>query len=330
MIGRNQVGKNSQNDDFHVLTVTLNPAFDVFCTVDMVHPGALHRVENMAQFAGGKGINVAKALHAFAIPALATGFLGGPRGQWIAEQLEQANIAHDFVTVQEETRMNIKVGAKNGQLTEFNSQVSNFSSTEWDELKTKLWSYAHSGRWITFAGQLPQGCDSHWYEKAINLCKQQGAKTALDTSDDAFRYGVEALPHLIKPNLKELAAYIGEELETVEEVARAAQSLVKTGIETVVVSLGERGLVASCAEQTIYVEVPRLPVQSAVGAGDTVVAGLLYGSVRHMAFADQMAFAAAAGSAAVMKHGTQQPELKEVNNLLSRIRITTFSGGKHL
>ncbi len=323
-----QVDKNSQNDELQILTVTLNPAFDVFCTVDTVHPGALHRVGNMAQYAGGKGINVSKALHAFSIPTLATGFLGGRRGQWIAEQLEQADITHDFVIVQEETRMNVKVSATDGQLTEFNSQVSNFSSVEWDELETKLWSYANSGRWITFAGRLPQGCDLHWYEKEINSCKQQGAKTVLDTSGDAFRYGVEALPHLIKPNVKELAAYTGEELLTVDEVAQAAQLLVNKGIETVVVSLGERGLVASCAEETIYVEVPRLPVQSTVGAGDTVVAGLLYGSVKHMAFADRMAFAAAAGSAAVMKYGTQQPELNEVYHLLPSIRVTTLSGGE--
>jgi len=303
-----------------VITVTLTPAVDVAISVHELVPGKLHRLPAVRQDPGGKGINVSKALRAFGIPTLATGFLGGDRGQWIRTKLDELSIPHDFVDISEETRMNVKVSEGNGRLTEFNSVSPAGAAANWQELEAKI-SNVQPGQWIAFCGRLPDEMNAWWYRDAIELAKERGAFTLLDSSGDGLRFGCQAKPDIVKPNRTELTALIGRRLNTTAEVVAAATDLVKEGIGTVVVSLGGDGVVAVTEAGVFQTLVPEVVTESSVGAGDTLVAGLLYGLHRGLSFADCLQLAAAAGTCATRTPGTESPTLASVEALVPQTRV---------
>lgn len=315
-------GMLNEYEERVVVTVTLNPAVDVFYHVPHLQPGLLHRVDSVKEDAGGKGINVSKALGAFKIPTIATGFLGGHRGQWISEQLVAAHIDSQFIRVNAETRMNVKVVDGAGRLTELNSQAAvSGQANDWLALEQKLQELSRPKRWIAFCGSLPDGCDPHFYERAIANGKELGAQTILDTSGEALRLGIKSSPNIVKPNRKELGQLVGSELKTLREVVAAAQEVRSSGVSTVVISLGEEGLMAVTQNGVFLVSVPKVAVVSAVGAGDTAVAGLLYGACHGLSIEETLKFAAASGTAAVKKAGVLQPELVDVEAVLPEVRI---------
>jgi fructose-1-phosphate kinase PfkB-like protein len=327
-----------------VVTVTVNPAVDVFVPVELLQPGSLHRISGMVQQPGGKGINVAKALRALGVPAVATGFLGGNRGRWIREALHQAGLVEAFVEIDGETRMNIKITEGSGRLTELNAAGPALADADWAALEeqiealTETATSAEAGTAangsiradsaglgpavLALCGNLPQAAPADWYRRQIERAKRRGVPTVLDASGVALIEGVKAGPDLIKPNLRELADLVGTPLPTPEAALRAARSVMeKHGVGAVVVSMGGDGLVAAVGETAWRVEVPRVTVVSAVGAGDTVIAGLLHALRGGLAWPESLRFAAAAGTAAVRKGGNQQPDPSEISNLLPQVRV---------
>lgn len=305
-----------------ITTVTLNPAVDMFFEVDSLVPGTLHRVREMVQQPGGKGINVAKALLSFGVPSVSTGFLGGSHGRWIREQLQIMGLTEHFIEVPFDTRVNVKILGQNAQLTELNSnQVSVPNEEAWRSLEDALLASAIPGSWISLCGSLPSKCDTNWYKTMIQRIKERGAHVLLDTSDEPLSQGILACPDMIKPNKQELSQLVHRELSTLEEVVDAANEIVDKGVAHVIVSMGSDGLIAAMKGSLYQITVPCVQVVSSVGAGDTVVAGLLYSQVHHLSIEDTLRFAAAAGTAAVSQMGVMQPRLTHVNNILSNVQI---------
>ncbi|KPV43058.1 1-phosphofructokinase [Alicyclobacillus ferrooxydans] len=307
-----------------VITVTLTPAVDVSLTVPTLEPGTLHRLPGVRQDPGGKGINVSKALKSFGVPTLATGFLGGDRGRWIEDRLDEAGIGHQFVHTQDETRMNVKVTEENGRLTEFNSLSPACSTEAWQSLVAWLLESLQKDQWITFCGRLPDGVSADWYARAIQAAKDIGAKIVLDASGEGLEHGVQAAPHVVKPNRLELSRLLNRDLNTTREIVDACQKLLQTGIQTVVVSLGEDGLIGAVQDEILEVKVPKVTAVSSVGAGDTLVAGLLYGIYHDYSFSETLRFAAASGTAAASTPGTAQPTLVDVQSLLSQVTVKPY------
>lgn len=315
---------DSVEQNFLVTTLTLTPAVDVTLAVPSLVPGTLHRVPRLLEDPGGKGINVSKALQAFGVPTLATGFLGGSRGRWIETRLAEMQVPHDFVQIDAESRMNVKVSEEEGRLTEFNTPSPSGTPGDWRALETRLGD-AVAPQWIALCGRLPDGMDPKWYQNAIAQAKSRGVRTLLDSSGDGFRYGIMAGPDIAKPNRAELAQWIGHPLTTVQQVASAAHALVEEGVGTVVVSLGPEGLLAVSQQAAYQVTVPEVEALSSVGAGDTLVAGVFYGIYHGYAFPRSLQFAAAAGTAAVSTPGTQQPMLEDVTALLPQIQVAALN-----
>ncbi|HET7580777.1 MAG TPA: 1-phosphofructokinase [Bacillales bacterium] len=304
-----------------ILTITLNPAMDVFVHVNELQPGALHRTSEFQKSPGGKGINVAKALNTFGTPVVASGFLGGSNGNWIERQLNQQQIRTRFVDTSAETRMNIKVVEAEGQLTELNSSSPLLTSRDWEHFDHFLEQVPEESSWIALCGKLPENCPPNWYEKVINRCKKHGIQTAVDTSGTALKHAVRAKPDFIKPNWEELQELTGQDLSSKGEVAKAARKIAATGISTVAVSLGADGMIIAHKKETWDVQVPQMDVISPVGAGDSVVAGFLHGFYHEHSFTGTIRFAAACGAAAVTKEGTTHPERTDIEPLLSKIII---------
>ncbi|HET7658340.1 MAG TPA: 1-phosphofructokinase [Bacillales bacterium] len=305
----------------YVLTITANPALDVFADVEELVPGTLHRTPPFRKNPGGKGINVAKALNAFGSPVLASGFLGGSNGRWIEKQLTKQGIATRFVPISSETRMNVKIVNTKGELTEFNSKSPELTEEDWQQFDKLLEQIVKENSWVALCGKLPEDCSVNWYEKVIQHSRKLGVSTAVDTSGEALKRAVQARPDFIKPNLEELQELTGENLSTTEEVIQAARKLTETGINTVAVTLGAKGLIVARQDEVWQVTVPKVDVKSPVGAGDSVVAGFLHGFYHQHAFTDTIRFAAACGVAAVMKEGTAHPELMDIEPLIPKIHI---------
>ncbi|WAH40940.1 1-phosphofructokinase [Alicyclobacillus fastidiosus] len=307
-----------------VITVTLNPAVDLFVSVKHLEPGTLHRVPTPLQHAGGKGLNVAKMLASLSVPTVATGFLGGRRGDWLHEALLSQGVDSKFVRIANESRMNVKVIDEAGTLTELNSPAPAFTDDEWRAFGDTLRTLCEPNSWLALCGNLPAGCPNHWYQNTISWAKQSDIKTLLDASGVALELGLKACPDVIKPNQHELEQLTGLTLHNLEEVMRAAAQLVDAGVGLVVVSLGEEGLAAVTSSAAIHVRVPSVPVVSSVGAGDTVVAGLLYGIFHRFSLYDTVRFAAAAGTAKVQKPGNMHPSQVDIETCLASTDIVDW------
>ncbi len=306
-----------------ITTVTLNPAVDMFFAVDSLVPGSLHRVNEMVQQPGGKGINVAKALKSFGISSVSTGFLGGSHGRFIREQLQVMGLVERFIEVPFDTRVNVKILGSNAQLTELNGVQANVPNEKaWRHLEDELVASAKPDSWVSLCGSLPANCDVTWYNKMIHKIKARGAHVLLDASDEPLRSGILAGPDMVKPNTQELSQFVHRELTTLEEVVDAAYEIVDQGVSLVIVSMGPDGLIAVTKDAIYKVTVPPVHVVSSVGAGDTLVAGLLYGQVHRLSLAETLRFAAAAGTAAVSQIGVTQPKITHVDDILTNVKVT--------
>ncbi|SFU48591.1 1-phosphofructokinase [Alicyclobacillus macrosporangiidus] len=304
-----------------VVTVTVNPAVDLFLEVHRLTPGTLHRVPTPRLDAGGKGINVAKALRAFGVPVAATGFLGGSRGAWIREVLAGIGVIDEFVSIPSETRLNVKVVDSAGQLTELNTPAPPLPEAARQALADRIHQISFPGTWVAFCGNLPAAFPAGWYREQVARARRRGVRTVLDASGEALREGVAAGPDLVKPNRDELEQLAGHPVRSREDALAAARRLHEAGVGTVIASLGGDGLVAVSAAGAVQIRVPRVPVVSAVGAGDTVVAAYLAAQLRGLRFVEAVRFAAAAGTAAVMQSGSGRPKMADIEALMDKLEI---------
>ncbi|GMA62445.1 1-phosphofructokinase family hexose kinase [Alicyclobacillus fastidiosus] len=263
-------------------------------------------------------------LASLSVPTVATGFLGGRRGDWLHEALLSQGVDSKFVRIANESRMNVKVIDEAGTLTELNSPAPAFTDDEWRAFGDTLRTLCEPNSWLALCGNLPAGCPNHWYQNTISWAKQSDIKTLLDASGVALELGLKACPDVIKPNQHELEQLTGLTLHNLEEVMRAAAQLVDAGVGLVVVSLGEEGLAAVTSSAAIHVRVPSVPVVSSVGAGDTVVAGLLYGIFHRFSLYDTVRFAAAAGTAKVQKPGNMHPSQVDIETCLASTDIVDW------
>ena len=267
---------------FDAVTVTLNPAIDRTLTISNFEAGKVNRVESSHDIAGGKGVNVAAALADFGLHVAVTGFLGADNTEAFTSLFKQKKITDYFIRIAGQTRVGIKITDPIRQRT----TDINFPglSPEKSEIKALLRSLDDIGAakptWFVLAGSLPPKVDKKIYRELITRLKKRGHKILLDTSGDALRHGVTAAPNIIKPNIHELEELTGKRLKTDRAVIQAARELNTSGIELVVVSLGERGACFVNAKETVIARPPRVEVKSTVGAGDALVAGLIAAIVR--------------------------------------------------
>ena len=267
---------NQFPEKFDAITVTLNPAIDRTLRISNFTPDSVNRVEGERSQPGGKGVNVACALANHGLKVAVTGFLGRDNPELFVELFAKKQIADRFVRIQGETRTGIKItDPVRGQTTDINFPGVKPSSTDIESLDGQLASL--NAKWVVLAGSLPPGVDPAIFARLIRTLKQRGMRVALDTSGEGLRQGIQAQPDLIKPNIHELEALLGQELTDLKAVVRAAGVLNSQGIELVVISMGKSGAVFARADEVIAVRPPEMEVGSTVGAGDAMVAGIIAG-----------------------------------------------------
>lgn len=305
-----------------IYTVTLNPAVDRTVVIENLRTGTVNRVVSRREDAGGKGINVSKCLKKLGAESVAAMILAGDTGRRLETMLKNLGIPVLAVWAEGENRTNLKViDPVKGENTDINEPGPVVIPELLGMLKEKLRGQVKPGDVLILSGSLPAGVDRGLYGEWTAFFRGLGACVYLDADGEPMRKGMAAIPYLIKPNNEELAALLGKEKLTMEEMVAEGQRLRETGIAEIVISMGGDGTLFVSADGCYQAEGLDVPVKSTVGAGDSVVAAMAYGQAQNLCREEKIKLAVAMGGASVMQSGTQSPEATLVWELAEQVRV---------
>lgn len=310
-----------------IVTLTANPSHDR--TVHLGGPlerGAVIRADAVISQAGGKGVNISRASVQAKVPTLAV--LPAAKDDPFVHELLAGGIDCRPVHHEGRLRVNITITEPDGTTTKLNSPGPELTPGVREELGVALRRRAATADWVVLAGSLPPGTPPGWYADLVLMLRENGARVAVDTSDAPLEALVgrlpDAAPHLMKPNGEELAQFTGGDADRLEAdpvaAAAAARTLVDSGVETVLATLGAHGAVLVTADGAWCATPPPTTVVSTVGAGDSSLFGYLLGDLRRQQPADRLALAVAYGSAAAGLPGTTIPHPHQVRPELVSVR----------
>ncbi|MEN9353552.1 MAG: hypothetical protein RL318_877 [Fibrobacterota bacterium] len=285
-----------------IVTVTLNPAIDRTLSVPDFQVGELNRVLEVRENAGGKGVNVASALADLGVPVVATGFLGRENARLFEVLFRTKGIEDRFLRMDGSTRLGLKLVDNSCQkVTELNCPGLTPGAADLDALFATVRELASPDTWFVLSGSLPPGAPAGLYADLIRVIHAQGAKVALDTSGEPLRLALPAAPDIVKPNRKELEQLTGTAMTGLEDVAKAASHLLSQGIALVAISMGVEGALFAQGDGMIVTTPPTVSLESTVGAGDAMVAGLLFAQIQGRNLSGSARFATACGAHAVTR-----------------------------
>lgn len=287
-----------------ILCVNLNAAIDKTLVVPNFRLNDIHRPQQVLALAGGKGCNVARAIKSLGGQCVVTGWVGGLAGQFIEESAKSEGLETAFVHTRSESRTCLSIlDPVNGTLTELYEQGNPVTASEIDEFV--VWFRKHVSRYaaVTFSGSLPPGVPLDFYAGLIEIANAARVPTFLDTGGEALKRGIGAKPVLAKLNKSEFEEWVGKRLDTMDDVKREVFAYSRHHGMTVVVTLGARGALCVQKDQVLWAEPPTVEAVSAVGSGDTLLAGLALGIEQSLSLEDSLRQGVAAGAANAMTLG---------------------------
>ncbi|MFD5009184.1 1-phosphofructokinase family hexose kinase [Streptomyces chartreusis] len=302
-----------------ILTVTLNTALDITYRVRALRPHASHRVSEVIERPGGKGLNVARVLAALGHEVTVTGFTGGATGRVVQDQLTGVpGVVDALLPVSGPTRRTIAVvDERTGDTTQLNEPGPTVTPAEWSAFQEAYDDLLASASVVALCGSLPPGVPVGAYAGLVRSAKAAEVPVLLDTSGEALRRGVAARPDIIKPNADELAELTGS-----HDPLRATQDARRRGARTVVASLGESGLLAVTPEGRWQATPPTRLHGNPTGAGDAAVAGLLSGLVEKLPWPDRLTRATALSAATVVSPTAGEFDRAAYEEFLHRVAVT--------
>jgi 1-phosphofructokinase family hexose kinase len=305
-----------------IFTVTLNPAVDRELTVDRIVFDTVLRASDWRVDCGGKGFNVARMLKSLGISSVALGFAAGKSGELLSDKLKALGIGTDFVWVEGETRTNVSiVSAENGQYVKVNEPGPTITKADLAQLAQKIGDRVEPGDWWVLAGSLPPGVPPSYYTELIEIIQSAGAKVFLDTSDEALRQNCSAKPLLVKPNDEEAHELTGLPVSTPVEIAAVGRAISAMGPGSVVISLGKEGAVMVDKDKAWLAASPKIIAANPIGAGDSMVAGIVWGLSQGDSMQDALCKGIACGAATASQKGTTVGTHEQVNELLAQVQI---------
>lgn len=308
-----------------IVTVTMNAALDRTLTVPNFAVGQRHRASAGMSQAGGKGINVARALKALDVPVVATGLAGGRTGTRIVEELTTESMLNDFVRIGAESRTSTVVvdpaGGTSSEVYEWGPEVST------DELQMLLDKIAYLARatdLVVFAGTLPRGVDRGFYGDAIRELTRRRVRAVLDTEGEPLRRGVEAEPWLVSPNQREAESLVGQEFHDEEDFLMALDTIAELGARNVLIG-HETGAFLLIKEerrvQRFHASIQQLEPLSPAGAGDAMLAAYLAARVAERPVEDALREAVGTGAAATLEVGGGRFDPREAQRLAAGVTV---------
>jgi len=308
-----------------IVTVTLNAAIDRTLTVPNFQRGQRHRASQGLTLAGGKGINVARALKRLDVPVVATGLAGGRTGTRIVEELTSEAILNDFVRIADESRTSTAVvDPTTATYTEINEWGPHVEPEELAMLAEKIDYLAREADMVVFAGTLPRGVQDSFYAEVIRDLNRRQVRSVLDCEGVPLRLGVEAEPFLVTPNQGEAEGLVGQEFRDDEDYLMAVDRIADMGARNVLVTSEMRSFGLFREERKrlrLRAVAPQIEPVSAVGSGDVLLAGFLAARVAGKPLEESLRAAVAAGAASTFEVGAGRFEPREVTRLQRSVEV---------
>lgn len=304
-----------------IVTLTVNPAIDVNTEVDRVVPDAKLRCRNVRYEPGGGGINVSRAIRRLGGESLAVYAAGGSTGDFIETLLSQEGIEGLKVRVEDWTRQNLMANELSSRHQyRFVMPGPKLKPAEWQRCLDELASLPNSPDYLVASGSLPPGAPEDFYARLARWARESGIRMVLDTKGEALRLAAEEGVYLLKPNMRELAHLAARDLLDDSDVDAAAAEHVKKGkCESLLLSLGKAGAIFYTRDHSFYIPSPTVPIRSTVGAGDSMVAGVVLSLTRGESVEEAARFGVAAGAAAAMTPGTELCRRKDAERLYKQM-----------
>jgi len=303
-----------------IYTVTLNPALDRTLHVESLVPGQSTRIRTEARYAGGKGIDVSRALREMGSDNLALGLVGGFDGKELEGRLLLSGVACRFTHIANETRTNIIIqDNSNGAETALLARGPEVQPAELMDFLDAL-ERSPDMSFLVISGSLPPGLTPEVYSRMISIGNERGARVVLDTAGEALRQSLRSRPAVIKPNRTELAELAGRALPDARAAAEYALGLLDL-VSIVLVSLGPDGMIMVTKNGVVHARPPKVPVKSTVGAGDCAVAGFVHGMALGESNVDALRRAVAAGTATTLNAGTGLCRCADIDALLPQVTV---------
>jgi 6-phosphofructokinase 2 len=305
-----------------IYTITLNPALDRTIRVNKTTPDDCNRIENEQMYAGGKGIDVSKVLTSFGVTNKALGFVGGFAGEELEGMLINEGVACDFVRISGRTRTNIIINdLTSGSQTLYNAKGPEITGYELMHMIHKVENFEQP-EYVIISGSLPGGVNPEIYRKIIEISKSKGAKVVFDTDGEALRMGLRECPTIIKPNIHELSRISGQQLDSLDSIIAVASDMrVRGGPEIILVSMGCCGMLMICDRGKYLARPPEVTVKNTIGAGDSAVAGFIYGLTTKGDLKEALRCSVASGTATILQTGTAVCKQEDFHALLGQVVI---------
>jgi 1-phosphofructokinase family hexose kinase len=308
-----------------IITVTLNAAIDRTLAVPNFQLGRRHRAVEQTAMAGGKGVNVARALKALGQPVIATGVAGGSTGTRIIEHLTEEAILNDFVRIREESRTSTAVvDPTSGEQTEINERGPTVSEAELELFVDKLLYLAKGAGVCVFAGSLPRGVDVELYGRLVGEMERLGVTTILDSEGEPLRFGTRAGPTVVSPNEPEAEELVGHEFPEEEDRITAMREMVEMGAREALMTRADGclALVGGDQGRQLYRAAfdPLEPVSS-VGSGDAFLAGYVAARYAGSPPEECVRFAVACGAESTQHFGAGVLEPREARRLQAEVEL---------
>lgn len=318
-----------------IVTVTPNPSIDRTLTLPSpLIRGAVHRITSVTDQAGGKGVNVARALTLAGVEAIAV--LPACTNDPLINALQTAGVSYRIVPTAEPARTNLTITEQDGTTTKLNEPGAELDAASVGSLTDAVLEAAEGASWVVMSGSLPPGAPNSWYGDIVALLKGQRCRIAVDTSDAPLTALVASLdraaPDLVKPNSEELASALGCSAQTLEDavahgdptpVVTAARQLIDRGVGAVLATLGAAGAILVDGYGAWQATPPPIVPRSTVGAGDSSLAGYVRAEVGGAAPPQRLQMAVAYGSAAAALPGTTLPSPAEID--LNAVQVYSIS-----
>jgi len=308
-----------------IITVTLNAAVDRTVAVPNFRLGHRHRAVESRTVAGGKGINVARALKLLGRPVVATGFAGGPTGSRLLEQLRDESVLTDFTRIAAETRINLAViDPTSGEQTEINERGPAVSPEEVEVFAARLGYLAQGAKLCVLAGSLPPGSGEGLYARLVKELGDRGVEVVLDAEGDAMLEGLRAGASIVTPNEREAEELVGQEFADRADLVNGLTELVRLGAGEAAITRPD-GCVAVVGEgaERRFLEVRTEPLDpvSTVGSGDAFLAGYVAARYEDRPVDECLAYGVACGAESTQHFGAGVVDRNQVERLLGEVHV---------
>lgn len=305
-----------------VLCVGPDLAVDKTILIDGFSAGRRYRPKDVLTLASGKGCNVARVLQTLGAQPTVLGWAGGHNGAFIREGMETLGVKTVFIPISAESRVCVAIlDRANHTLTEINETNPAIQPGEVEALYRAYLRLLPEFEVVTLSGRLPPGVETDFYARLIEAARQAGKPVLLDTYGESLRRAVGARPTLVKPNLQEFNELLGEELSGMDAIAAAARHMAGQIGSQVVVTLGERGMVAADGDRLFTAQAPRVPALSAIGSGDAFLAGMAAVLLEGGSFVEMLRMGLAASAANTLQVGAAILRREQVEALYGQAEV---------